>query len=302
MHSRNTIIFDGADSTSAGFHAQEGDERDDSLLGMARGPSGGWLLLDSAGPWFASLCATESGIEAAATNLVDFCTAKLSRAQLSSMFEAFGSADDGQMLDLMARYWDGDGPADLSVFCVHQQRVGGMARVEWQLRTITCATFDCLPVAAPAERLRDTLLLPLLRTTEELRRRIPEGPSAIPPNAPMPLPTLGQPLLRALLKLQPDSSGDCTAGADHGESGAAAGARGGASGRPSAADNVAQPNPSDAASSAPSAPPPLVGGATEASRNAPNQAAERRPSVDEERRKRVAEARERAANKAGKKA
>ena len=80
-------------------------------------------------------------------------------------------------------------------------------RLEWWVKGAACFTFRCHAASDPAACIRDEVVLPLLRTTGQLRQLLPEEVVWAPPAGPLPLPKMCDPLVSRILthKWDPDS-------------------------------------------------------------------------------------------------
>lgn len=258
---------------------------------------GSFTVIDEATPWLLRARSTPLELEVTLTDLRGYFVGRLDASSVESQIKSWGGNNIGQMIRLLHKHLAGSERLSCFPISPTSEDDDGMRRLLWVIKDVTCFTFMCRPAPAPATLLRDELILPLMRATEQLRRLVPsEAATAWKPDADaMPLPQFGAPPLQAMLAhassatdpvnaaslavVAKSNGGDASAGTSAGASSAA--------GESSTTVERLPPQPL----------PPLASGA----QPAPTAA---EPAVSEQERKRHAAhlAREKAAKKAARKA
>ena len=113
--------------------------------------------------------------------------------------DSWGGAQPAQMLGVMHEMIDDPTFNRNAKFTV--TRSGELQVLRFEVRDTTCVLINCTPSADSATTLRDELVLPLLRATEQLRALVPAAAAAAwrPPANPLPLPQFNAAPLRAML-------------------------------------------------------------------------------------------------------
>lgn len=108
-----------------------------------------------------------------------------------------------KILDILLECFDGIRDADKYEFRVRPLAADdprGSLELEWLMSGVRRLTFLFKASQDPSSRLRDEVMLPMMRTTEQLRLLVPLGVQwQAPPPGPLPLPRFGDPLLRQVL-------------------------------------------------------------------------------------------------------
>ena len=161
------------------------------------------------------LLRVRSAASAVEVTLTDLCSHYVGRCDASSVcqqVEQWGAAEPAPILQLLHECVDIPTSEKTKHCAFRVLRREASALVEWSVRGETCLAFHCSPSTEPAVRLRDEVILPLMRAAEQLRRLVPAG--AWQPDAPsgeLPLPQLTEPPLRAMLEHASGASGSTSA-------------------------------------------------------------------------------------------
>ena len=170
-------------------------------------------VLDESSPWVATLRRpTANSLDVRLTDLLGFFVCTCSDADLKTQLrEASIETPVEKMLSLMMAAFDGSAP-DPSMHAFHVRRDGGDARLDWLIKDDPKLTFRCVADPNPATRLRDEVMLPLMRVTEQLHRLVPAGSEwTAAPQASMPLPAFHSPLLARVFHHAGQAPGDTVA-------------------------------------------------------------------------------------------
>ena len=159
-----------------------------------------WHVIDPSTPWLVRVKSSDtSAVEATLTNLREVYVGTCSEASVRQQVDSWGGAQPAQMLGVMHEMIDDPTFDRNAKFTV--TRSGELQVLHFEVRDTTCVLINCTPSADSATTLRDELVLPLLRATEQLRALVPATAAAAwrPPANPLPLPQFNAAPLRAML-------------------------------------------------------------------------------------------------------
>ena len=170
-----------------------------------------WHVIDPSTPWLVRVKSSDtSAVEATLTNLREVYVGTCSEASVRQQVDSWGGAQPAQMLGVMHEMIDDPTFNRNAKFTV--TRSGELQVLRFEVRDTTCVLINCTPSADSATTLRDELVLPLLRATEQLRALVPAAAAAAwrPPANPLPLPQFNAAPLRAMLNAGGGGGGGST--------------------------------------------------------------------------------------------
>ena len=167
-------------------------------------------VLDNITPWLVCLRRSSAeSVEFQVTDLRVFYCCAYSGADIHAQLEAAAiSSPIEAMLDLLQKNFDAGGTYGAKLCVRPPVGLNEPLRLEWRHQAgYNLLCFSCDRAADSATCLRDELVLPLMRASEQLERLVPADIEWHPPDGPLPLPSFEAPLLGQMLAHAHDSRG-----------------------------------------------------------------------------------------------
>ena len=159
-----------------------------------------WVLIDERVPWLCAVRHDEVCVEIWITDLVGFYQRSFSTDYLKEQLDSASIVTSvASMLDKMQACLDDSSEVKDSYKFKVDLPQSGTLRLEWLRRGIAVFAFVFEPSQDPSSRVRDEVVLPLMRATEQLRQLVPPTTEWQRPPGRIPLPRFSTPLLRQML-------------------------------------------------------------------------------------------------------